>query len=109
MKFDRLVRLNDRDELRDAMFNHDPEDKIIRRLDEEEETEVQMIPMIEVLDQISPKAKNIIYLRIWEGWTFRELGKLYGCSRQWAYSLYKRSLEEIKDLYPDLSYLIVEE
>lgn len=85
-----------------------PEDEWIARIDNEPE-EPERISGVAMLDCLSPTRRDIVYQYIWEGLPFREIGELHNFSKQAAWVHYKNALIILKENYPDLSSLIIED
>ncbi len=75
-----------------------PEDTIISHIDGDDEDEEPLnnyysASGIELLDTLpKKKMRDIIYMHLYEGKTFREIGLHYGFSRQYSHVLYHQGL-----------------
>ena len=81
----------------DESYN-ETEDKLIQLLDDHslhiESEDVEQLPLIDYIDQ--DLIKDIVYLHVYEDLSFRQIGKVYGFSRQYAHILYHRGIGIIK-------------
>ena len=90
-------------DLIDAIHNHNPEDKIISKIDGDYTTPPCDFDYHEVLSTyLSEKEALTIELYISEGKTFQEIGDVLLCSRQYAHQLYKSSLEKLRPILTGL-------
>ena len=94
----------------DNIFNHNPEDDMIARIDgEDEEEPVCPTNGLELLKILPPRLEHIMYLYYWEGLSQRAIGAVYGIKRARACQLMKKAKELLKDHWGDdeplLAYL----
>jgi DNA-directed RNA polymerase specialized sigma subunit len=77
-----------------------PEDKIISHIDGDDNEDDEPLNNyysksgVELLDLLpKKKMRDIIYMHLYEGKTFREIGEVYGFSRQYSHVLFHQGLK----------------
>ena len=90
-------------ELIDAIHNHNPEDKIISKLDGDYTTPPCDFDYHDVLSSyLTEKEAKTVDLYLSEGMTFQEIGDQLLCSRQYAHQLFKTALSKLKPILKGL-------
>jgi len=84
-------------ELLDTIHNHNPEDKMIAKIDGELIREKPTFDYHEVLEAYLPEAAaEVVDMHIGQGKTFQEIGDHLGTSRQYANQVYHKALKELR-------------
>ena len=84
-------------ELLDTIHNHNPEDKMIAKIDGELIREQPTFDYHEVLEAYLPEdAAEVVDMHIGQGKTFQEIGDHLGTSRQYANQVYHKALEALR-------------
>lgn len=82
-----------------------PEKEWIARIDGEEPPP-ERFSGIEMLSRISSKRAEIIYLHIYDGLSFRQIGEIHNITKQAVHQHYKNGLLELLEVFPDLDSLV---
>lgn len=85
-----------------------PEDMIIAAIDGEE-IPPPRVSGVDMIARLPEKRRHIIFLHIWEGMSFSKIADLYSVSKQAVHQQYQKGIEELKNFYPDLSSLLLDE
>ena len=102
----RFQNVGDRDWLYD-LDAVSPEDEMVAMLDrklhgEEDGEDDDTLAGIDMLNVLPDKKRRIVYMHLWEGMPFKDIGAVFGCSKQAVHQQYKKALAILKETYKDM-------
>jgi RNA polymerase sigma factor (sigma-70 family) len=99
----RYYWIGDKDWIVNNFYSYNPEDKIIEALDSQDANKVfdslvseEQVNIFEVLENLEPRYKDIVWEYYFEGRTLSEIGSSRGFTKQYAHQELKKAIKLIK-------------
>lgn len=89
----------------DTLHNYNPEDSIIDAIDAIDgcDTTPERISGVDMMTALDERQYKIVWMYLWKGYTFEQIGDVFGFTKQRAHQIYWEAVEVLSKLYPSLT------